>query len=289
MRVFTGHEKSVYAIGITPESERLVSVGRDDTIRLWDLTTGVVQWQNRVFPAQGHLAISPDGKLLATAALNVGNVVLWNLDTGKRLEEIRPGGRHGFVHFSTDSNLLGIAYQYQFALWNISTQKQMPLPTNRNQDPILGCVAFAPDGKRVAIGSYGQICIWQLEPFQVVQRLEGLTGAPTHTAYSPDGQFVSGISGKHICVWSLIEKRLVWEEMLDSYHYQSAAFSPDGRTLLTAENTSSVRSYDTSSWTLKAEFRWKIGQVLDVTFAPDGFRAAASGRNGKIVVWDVDE
>ena len=95
MRIFKGHEKTIYSIGITPDGTRLVSISGDDYIRMWDLTTGVMQWQNRIYPPQGHLAISPDGKLLATVANRLGSVSLWELDTGKRKREF-PGGRSGF-------------------------------------------------------------------------------------------------------------------------------------------------------------------------------------------------
>jgi hypothetical protein len=33
---------------------------------------------------------------------------------------------------------------------------------------------------------------------------------------------------------------------------------------------------------------WTLGEVVDVTAAPDGLRAAAAGRSGKVFVWDLD-
>jgi WD40 repeat protein len=287
MRIFKGHEKSVYAIGITPDNTRLVSVSRDDTIRLWDLNTGVVQWQNRVFPAQANLAISPDGKHLATACISVGSISLWNLDNGKRIRELI-GGRNGYLAFSPDGKQLAAAFEHHFGLWDTTFGKTVPW-TAMNPPGIHRCVAFSPDGKRMLGGADHHLTVWQREPFGIVDRLHGLNGTASHISYSADGRFVSGISTKHLCVWDLRLGRVVWEDLLENRYFQAAAFSPDGRTLATAANTASVQFYDTSTWQMKAEYTWKIGPVLDVTFAPDGLRAAASGRNGKIVVWDVDE
>jgi WD40 repeat protein len=37
-----------------------------------------------------------------------------------------------------------------------------------------------------------------------------------------------------------------------------------------------------------AGWRWEIGQVWSVAFAPDGQTAAAAGADGSVLVWDVD-
>jgi WD40 repeat protein len=49
-----------------------------------------------------------------------------------------------------------------------------------------------------------------------------------------------------------------------------------------------VRFWDLATGRDRA-FRWKIGEVHALAFAPDGMTAAAGGEHGDIVVWDVDE
>jgi WD40 repeat protein len=64
----TGHTKSVNAIAFSPDNRWLASGGKDNVIKIWDLTTG-----NVLRTLYGHssnvnaLAVSPDGKLLASA------------------------------------------------------------------------------------------------------------------------------------------------------------------------------------------------------------------------------
>jgi hypothetical protein len=48
-----------------------------------------------------------------------------------------------------------------------------------------------------------------------------------------------------------------------------------------------VRVFDTS---LKeaASFEWEVGPARCVAFSPDGMRAAAAGKTGRVVLWDFD-
>jgi WD40 repeat protein len=79
-----------------------------------------------------------------------------------------------------------------------------------------------------------------------------------------------------------------WRHRLDGKYFQAAAFAPDGRLLAAGRNDGTLRFYETASWRECAALDGSVGPVLDVAFAPDGMRAAAAGRKGKIVVWDID-
>lgn len=65
------------------------------------------------------------------------------------------------------------------------------------------------------------------------------------------------------------------------------AFHPSGRWLLASSNDQTVRVYD-GSLKEAATFDWEVGPVRRVAFSPDGMRAAAAGKTGRVALWDFD-
>ena len=67
MRTLEGHAKAVWAAVFIAGNRCVVSVSRDETLRVWDLATG--QWLQTLRDDSGALrclAASPDGKTIVT-------------------------------------------------------------------------------------------------------------------------------------------------------------------------------------------------------------------------------
>jgi WD40 repeat protein len=75
---------------------------------------------------------------------------------------------------------------------------------------------------------------------------------------------------------------------VDRKHFQAIAFTPDGRFLAAVRNDATARFWDARTWQPARAFEWGIGPLVSLAIAPDGMRAAAGSKKGKIVVWDVD-
>jgi hypothetical protein len=167
---------------------------------------------------------------------------------------------------------------------------------------LVTALTVSPDGERVAAGRRnGSVAAWNVASRRQVMTASPLKGTKytpfsTHRlVFSSDGTRLAGLRGKRlnpryslaVSVWALPSGGQL-KGPQEKVSVNGVAFSPDGRTLLTAREDGRIGMWDTATWKLRHEYAWKIGKLFCVAFAPDGLTCAAGGEKGKVVVWDVD-
>jgi WD40 repeat protein len=72
--------------------------------------------------------------------------------------------------------------------------------------------------------------------------------------------------------------------------FRSFSFHPNGRIVAVIHGGPTlVKVYDLSTLERVQTWNWKLGPLQSVVFSPDGSLGAAGSKDGRIVVWDVDE
>ena len=152
------------------------------------------------------------------------------------------------------------------------------------------CLDFSPDGTLIATNVLSSAQLW-----------EPTTGAPVRTIphthsnhhgpvkFSPDGTRLAVGYRKLVSIYPVAEN--TGEEVICKGHTQpvwSACWSVDGRTLLTASEDGTARLWNPTSGAELKAFEWGIGEIRAVAFSADGLLGAAAGKDGKVVIWDVD-
>lgn len=199
-------------------------------------------------------ALSPDGKLLATAGYDQ-QIILWDLATGQQQGALE--GHSGAVFdlaFNNDGRLLASASADRTVkLWDVAARKR--LDTFGQPLHELYTVAFSPDGKRVAAGGVdNRIRVWQISATAQEGTNPILFSKFAHQApiiklaYSPDGKLIVSVAeDRTLRLWdaqTLDEKRNLepqpdWAPAL--------AFAPDGKQLFVGRADGSWQYYDTAT------------------------------------------
>jgi WD40 repeat protein len=86
-------------------------------------------------------------------------------------------------------------------VWDVQTGQETL--TLKGHIGLVLSVAFSPDGKRLASGSWDQtVKVWDAQTGQLTLSLQGRSGMVTSMAFSPDGQrLASGNRDGTIKVW----------------------------------------------------------------------------------------
>ena len=134
------------------------------------------------------LAVSPDGKLLASGDTN-GTISLWQAETGELVRRLEGHSERisesGGLAFSPSGKLLASgSYDDTARVWDVGTGKTLQILKGHN-DNVKG-VAFSPDEKCIATSSTDKrLVLWEVESGQQIQVFDG------HQNYATGVGFVS--------------------------------------------------------------------------------------------------
>jgi WD40 repeat protein/serine/threonine protein kinase len=235
------------------------------------------------------VTFSPDGRWLASGS-HGGSLAMWDISAG-RLMHLREMAGVACVSFSPDGRLLASASSNpepaRVAVWDaVTVQLLFGLTPN---DLPGACVAFDPNGKRLASGHEdGTIKIWDLNSRRQIQILKGHTDRIACIVFAPDGRLLASASEDHtIRLWDSERGTEVRRLAGHGGSVSSVAFAPNGRHLASGSADRTVKIWDVATGNELLTCKGHTWTVTSVAYSPDERHVASASQDRTVRLWEA--
>ena len=158
--------------------------------------------------------------------------------------------------------------------------------------PLISALAYSPDGKLLALGSFQEVRLVEPQAGKLVATLTGEAEDVRALAFSPDGKLLAAAGGLparsgEVKIWDVarrVELRTIRGHADCIY---AAEFSPDGKSIATAGYDKLIKLWDAASGTEIRTLKDHIDAVYALTFSSDGKRLVSASADRGVKVWDV--
>ncbi|HSE38947.1 MAG TPA: caspase family protein, partial [Blastocatellia bacterium] len=155
---------------------------------------------------------------------------------------------------------------------------------------LISAIAFAPDGKTIASGSYDNaIKLWDVGSARQLYNLTGHASEVTGVAFSPDGTMLASCSrDKTVKLWNAQTGQPIRTIPAHASDVFAVAFSPDGKTLASGSYDKTVRLWDPQTGKLIRTLEGHSSPVVALAFSPNGRFIVSSGEDATAKIWSLD-
>jgi WD40 repeat protein len=309
-RALTGHEEGVPGIAFSPDGKLLVSVSKDQTLKVWDPTTGHRIGELTSFA--GHLqavAFSADGRMLATGD-EAGEVRLWRAETLQVLAvpEHDLGKQIWAVGFSPDGAYFAACGERGLALWRVQQGATDRTPTSPlSAKPVVRHVTtsgdavalcFSPDSKLLAwgenrISGRKVLHLWDLANAREYPSPQARVGWLIHgLAFYPDSKKLSAVDPEGAStVWDITTKQLAFllspkKDLERTLTLSVVALSSDGR-WFAASWRRAVTVWDTQTRQPVFTLPEERSMPWSLAWNPTRNLLAVGTSDGSLAIWNI--
>jgi WD40 repeat protein len=158
--------------------------------------------------------------------------------------------------------------------------------------PQIGALAYRPDGKMLALGTYKEVRLADPATGETIATLGGHAEAVRAVAFSPDGALLAaagGLPGRsgEIKIWNVAGRKELRTIQGHSDCVYAVAFSPDGKTIATSSYDKLIKLWSIDTGQEIRTFKDHIDAIYALAFTPDGKRLISGAADRTVKVWDA--
>jgi hypothetical protein len=261
-------------------------------VELWETATGrKIATLGGTTSSETEVAFDRDSDEVFTSSYS-GGVHRWRVATGEHLATLVERGT-GQLALSPDGRTLAIAGP-QVTLYDLEKSTATTILQNNDADD--DAVAYDPSGKLLAVGSEGDLLLWDLAAGKEVARISAYQNGSVPRVYSvafdpSDGSRVltAGSDGA-VRLWSVAANPPTLTYLStpgEGPDLYEAEFSPDGRHVAFASGFDRKVHLWAAPDGPETVFDGHTDNTMCVAFSPDGQTLASGSRDGTVRLWQL--
>ncbi|MCP4582820.1 MAG: TIR domain-containing protein [candidate division Zixibacteria bacterium] len=291
IRTLSGHSGSVSAVAVTPDGRFAISGSDDETLKVWDITSG-----EELHTLSGHsdricTVISTSDGRFAISGSRDETLKVWDINSGEELRTL--SGHSGSV------SAVAVTLDGRFAIsgsgdetlkvWDIESGEELrTLSWHRSG---VSAVAVTSNGRLAISGSWDKtLKIWDITNGDELRTLSGHRSAVKTVALTSDGRLaISGSMDETLKVWDIESGEELRTLSRHSHWINAVAVTSDGRFAISGSNDNTLKVWDIRSGD---ELRTLLGHSNDinaVAVTSDGRLAISGSEDKTLKIWDVSD
>jgi WD40 repeat protein len=306
--ILSGHRGRVTSAVFSPDGRSVLTASDDKTARLWSARTET-NTQIAVLAAHmgsmGSAVFSPDGRRALTVS-DDNSVRLWDAEAGRQIATFTRTGL-GVAAFSPDGRLVAMPDRNTVVVRDANTGEREDRVLQGHSAAVRSA-AFSPDGRRIVTASDDKTArVWDVQTGEQIVVLREHTAPVRSAVFSPDGLRVvstqmaqpsGNVASDDNIVTSNDRMAFLWDALsgqvirrFEGHTAQvyDAAFSPDGKRIVTASGDDTARIWDAATGATIAVLNGHSDSVLSAAFSRQGDRIVTASADETVRVWDAEK
>ena len=246
----------------------------------------------RLLNGSGPVCITPDGRRAISADAQFSkNVIVWDLETGKCIYELR--GHLSEIHTMSmtpdGKKAVSAGSDKTLHVWDLETGENLKVFNDHSGQ--VYSVSITPDGCRaVSTSDDDTLRVWNLELYSCERIFDDSQFYSVNDiCISPDGRRAFSVGSQQVLkAWDLEEGGLLLNLEGQSAPINGLAITPDESRAITADRFGELLVWDLKTGERLHKLQDEHDRINSVEMTADGERAISAGPDRTLLLWSAE-